>query len=383
MARASGLTVSALRFYDGAGVLPPATVDPATGYRRYARRQLRAARLVAGLRRVDMPLAEITRVLDLHAADPAAVRRLLDAHLRRLEDGLADARREVARVRALLLAPEEPGPDRPGTGVGIRLTLAGRDLAGALDAVRFAVGVDPELPMLGGIWLEVEGTVLRLVATDRYRMAVAEVDADPARGDCDEPARGDCDDEPAAPNGAAGGARTPAVLAPVGFVDRARGLLEEGGPATVALDPAAITLRAGGRRLSGIPLRHDFPDYRRLLREAVGGPDRRRVVVDAVALRERLAGVPARTVVREDDGVHCPVNVLAVDATGRLSVSDPDAPADPDALRIGVNPEFLLDALDAAGPGQLLLELDGPIRPLAVRRSGDDRAFSILMPVRC
>jgi DNA-binding transcriptional MerR regulator len=33
MARASGLTVSALRFYDGAGVLVPAFVDPETGYR--------------------------------------------------------------------------------------------------------------------------------------------------------------------------------------------------------------------------------------------------------------------------------------------------------------------------------------------------------------
>lgn len=33
MARECGLTVSALRFYDGAGVLVPARVDPHTGYR--------------------------------------------------------------------------------------------------------------------------------------------------------------------------------------------------------------------------------------------------------------------------------------------------------------------------------------------------------------
>ena len=52
MARASGLSVSALRFYDGAGVLVPAEVDPDTGYRRYADDQLRAARLVASLRLV-------------------------------------------------------------------------------------------------------------------------------------------------------------------------------------------------------------------------------------------------------------------------------------------------------------------------------------------
>jgi DNA polymerase III subunit beta len=46
---------------------------------------------------------------------------------------------------------------------------------------------------------------------------------------------------------------------------------------------------------------------------------------------------------------------------------------------IAVNREFLLQALDAGGAGQLVLELDGPIKPLAVRGHG---TFSILMPVR-
>ncbi|HET6479798.1 MAG TPA: MerR family DNA-binding transcriptional regulator [Actinoplanes sp.] len=48
LARVSGLSVSALRFYDGAGVLVPAEVNPVTGYRRYADDQIRAARLIAG-----------------------------------------------------------------------------------------------------------------------------------------------------------------------------------------------------------------------------------------------------------------------------------------------------------------------------------------------
>src|SRR4051794_41580563 len=59
VARASGLAVSALRFYDRAGVLVPAEVDPVTGYRRYSGEQVRAARLIAGLRRVGLPVAEI------------------------------------------------------------------------------------------------------------------------------------------------------------------------------------------------------------------------------------------------------------------------------------------------------------------------------------
>ena len=52
VAALSGLPVSALRFYDGAGVLPPAMVDPASGYRFYLPSQVATARLVAHLRRV-------------------------------------------------------------------------------------------------------------------------------------------------------------------------------------------------------------------------------------------------------------------------------------------------------------------------------------------
>lgn len=48
MARDSGLNVSALRFYDGAGVLVPAWVDPVSGYRWYGPEQLEESQLLAG-----------------------------------------------------------------------------------------------------------------------------------------------------------------------------------------------------------------------------------------------------------------------------------------------------------------------------------------------
>ncbi|CAM5590783.1 MerR family transcriptional regulator OS=Streptomyces tendae OX=1932 GN=GUR47_29465 PE=3 SV=1 [Streptomyces tendae] len=63
---------------------------------------------------------------------------------------------------------------RSGT---VHLSLPASALAAALNAVRFAVGKDPDLPMLGGVLFEVEGDALHVVATDRYRMAVARTDA--------------------------------------------------------------------------------------------------------------------------------------------------------------------------------------------------------------
>src|SRR3954468_11254831 len=168
VARASGLALSALRFYDSAGVLVPAKVDPATGYRRYTDDQVRAARLIAGLRRVGMPVAEIGEAVR-ELGDPDAMRDRLDRHRRRLEDGLADAKRELLRIHTLLDLEEN---------LMTRITLPGAALAAALDAVRFAAGAktqpdpaDPAMP--AGVLFETGAGTLTLVATDRYRMAVA------------------------------------------------------------------------------------------------------------------------------------------------------------------------------------------------------------------
>lgn len=346
LARAAGLTVSALRFYDRTRVLVPAWVDGQTGYRWYTAGQLRAARLVAGLRRVGMPLAGITAAVQ--AAEPAVVHGLLDAHLRRLEDGLVDARRELSRIRALL--------DHEENVMTTRLTLHRADLVAALDAVRFAVGVDPQLPQLATVCVDVEADTLTLVATDRYRLAVA---------------------------GTAAAVTGPAVRVPVpaAAVDRARDLLGRATAAQVTLDVSAdgVTLTVGEERISGAAVDVDYPDHRRLLGDRVAASPARRATVDVAALRAALADAP--TVVREHDGVRHDVTVLSVDDRGTLALVGDD-PSTGGELRVGVNREFLLDALDAGDRGQLVLELDGPITPLAVRRPDDERTFSLLMPIR-
>jgi DNA-binding transcriptional MerR regulator len=71
-ARRSRLSAKALRLYDQLGLLPPARVDEASGYRFYEPAQLKQARLIAALRELHVPLAEIKAILPLepvHAAD--------------------------------------------------------------------------------------------------------------------------------------------------------------------------------------------------------------------------------------------------------------------------------------------------------------------------
>jgi DNA-binding transcriptional MerR regulator len=64
-ARRSRLSAKALRLYDGLGLLPPARVDEDSGYRFYEPGQLRQARLIAALRQLQVPLAEIKAILPL------------------------------------------------------------------------------------------------------------------------------------------------------------------------------------------------------------------------------------------------------------------------------------------------------------------------------
>jgi DNA-binding transcriptional MerR regulator len=330
MARRSGLSVSALRYYDGAGLLVPASVDAASGYRRYRPDQVVTARVLANLRRVGLPLAEVARVLS--AATPAEAAAVLDRHLGRLEAGLADARQVLSRVRSLLEVTEATPMSVP------TLTLAPAELAAAIDQVRFAVSTDPELPALGGVLVETDRTAVRLVTTDRYRLAVAD-----AGGPVSDP--------------------TTTVLVAAAFLDEVRARLDDAGSAEVEVAQDRVVVRIDGTEQVGQRLEHDFPSYRMLLPSS---EMEHQVGLDVPGLRSALPDQPG------------PVTRLTV-AGDRLVVGGPDEGAD---VVLGVNPEFLLQALAAAGSDQLVLELDGPITPMAIRAVDDTGTFSLLMPVR-
>lgn len=348
-ARDSGLGVSALRFYDRAGVLVPAWVDPVSGYRWYEPGQVEEARLLRRLRRAGMPLADIRLVLaGWSGADTELVRTLLEAHLGRLERGLSDAREEFSALRAVLDHRENVMTSLRTAAV--RLSLAAPELAAALDTVRFAVSTDRELPMLGGILFDIEGESLHVVATDRYRMAVARAGVAGHEGDRVQ------------------------LVVPTPLADAIRALLDGEGAVGLTVDGDRVTLEAGDRQAAGPRLDHDFPDYRRLIPQTAG----RRVLVEAGAFRQDLETGPVRS--GEDGGQALSVLKAQDDGTVTLHA---DADGDPD--RVAVNRDFLLDAVDALAAGsddRLALELVTPTAPITIRRPDDEEAFSLLMPVR-
>lgn len=124
---ATWLSVKALRLYDERGLLVPARVDRATGYRRYAEDQIATAGRIALLRRAGIGLADIERFL---AAPTAAV---IDRWLADLaaETG---ARRRPLEALAFALGFDTSLPEEPAMAVIIRPVDSAAELVTAFDA---------------------------------------------------------------------------------------------------------------------------------------------------------------------------------------------------------------------------------------------------------
>jgi serine/threonine protein phosphatase PrpC len=98
----SGLSAKRLRTYAAEGLIVPAAVDPASGYRYYSPSQLRSAQLIDALRQAGMPLAEIRVLMGEPSLDQ------LDVWARQLERDSTLRQRALGLARDLLIEIESP-----------------------------------------------------------------------------------------------------------------------------------------------------------------------------------------------------------------------------------------------------------------------------------
>ncbi|AJP05741.1 transcriptional regulator [Streptomyces cyaneogriseus subsp. noncyanogenus] len=352
-ARRVGLAPSALRFYDDCGVLPPVRVDGATGYRYYAPGQEARAVLVRRMREAGMPLTDVCQVLD---GSGERARAVLEAHVRRVRETAEAARSAVEEILRDLEGAGGPA----GGGSGARARIGGAELAGAVRQVAPAAA-DPavceEFPVLGCVLIELDGQEVRLVATDRYRLAVRAL-------------------RPSSPAG-----ESCRILVRVPDLREAAAWALRRAEAVVEIGPGGARLRDGdapdeSRDLPAVA--GTFPDYRQVL-DALPAV-RHRIVTDRAALGAALAEVEAAaggpvtvragqdrlTLVPRGSGAR----ELAAVCTG--------APVPP----VAFNPGVLLPAVEAGVGPDVLLEFASPDLPVLVR-SADQGSFSTLvMPVR-
>lgn len=153
LARACGLTASALRFYDDCGLLVPVRVDAVTGYRYYSEAQIARGVLIRRLRGIGVPLEVVSEIMH---GDEARAERLLDEHVAEL----AQRAREAATVVRVIKAE-----------IGAGVVLSAVVLAAAIEQVCSAAALDREIPVLAGVLVESTADSVTFTATDRYRLS--------------------------------------------------------------------------------------------------------------------------------------------------------------------------------------------------------------------
>lgn len=130
-AKLAGLTVPQLRHYDRRGILLPAARDRRSGYRYYSEAQAQAARVIALLRSIDVPLGDIQELLA--APEPERVRRVFAEHRLRVERRLGEARAALESIDRIIrrgelmdtAADDHDRCARPASEAPARLTADG------------------------------------------------------------------------------------------------------------------------------------------------------------------------------------------------------------------------------------------------------------------
>jgi DNA-binding transcriptional MerR regulator len=100
----TGLSVKTLRFYDERGLLKPAQVDAATGYRYYNVESEERARVIAGLRAMQFSLEDIAGIL-AECGDEGDLLEQLDRQRQSVEHRIR-ADRKVAKALAQMINDE-------------------------------------------------------------------------------------------------------------------------------------------------------------------------------------------------------------------------------------------------------------------------------------
>lgn len=339
-ARRSGLTSSALRFYADSGLLPPAEVDPVSGYRYYSADQVARATLLRQLREIAMPLAGVEAVLD---SGPDEASRLLDEHVSKVVEDAAAARQKAAVVKSAL-----------GHVPGLAITaLKGPVLADAVEQVMTATAHEPGLPVLAGLRIEASHEAVTLTATDRYRLSTRTlVPAEPPSQTWAGTVDGD------------------EMRAAVTEIRRS---------ALVRLEavPHGIWLRMAGREDRHCRLLPDeFPDHRLMLRSL--GEVTTRVTVSKEPLLRALEEHPGVRIALHTAGHG--MNIVSVDDEHR-DIPLP-ATATGRALRICFESTTLYPAVSTAIGPDVMLDLRGVDRPVTIRSADRGDLTTLAMPIK-
>lgn len=285
-----------------------------------------------------------------------------------VEIAVDGARASINCGNARFSLPTMPVEDYPQLPAQPSLAgeVAGDAFGQAVTQVAVAAGKDDTLPMLTGMRLEISGSSLTMVATDRFRLAMREFAWEPAEGLADA-----------------------AVLVPARtLAEAAKSLGAGGGKVSVGLagGEGLLGLSGSGRYTTTRLLDAEFPPYRQLLPAQHSS----RAVIGVSPLSEAIK----RVSLVAERGTQ--VRLEFSEGTLRLSAGGDDEGSAEEELgvdyegepvTIAFNPAYLVDGLGALHADRAELTFTTPNRPALIKPADEEGQvipgyLYLLMPVR-
>jgi len=285
-----------------------------------------------------------------------------------VEIAVDGARASINCGNARFSLPTMPVEDYPQLPAQPALAgeVAGDAFGQAVTQVAVAAGKDDTLPMLTGMRLEISGSSLTLVATDRFRLAMREFAWEPVEG---------LDDA--------------AVLVPARtLAEAAKSLGASGAKVSVGLasSEGMLGLAGSGRYTTSRLLDAEFPPYRQLLPAQHSS----RAVIGVSPLSEAIK----RVSLVAERGTQ--VRLEFADGSLRLSAGGDDEGSAEEELQvdyegepvtIAFNPGYLVDGLGALHADRAELTFTTPNRPALIKPADEQGQvvpgyLYLLMPVR-
>jgi len=303
-------------------------------------------------------LADIVRSLE-----PGAV--TIESEGEKIEIGAARSRFSL-RTFPVADFPSLPEPPEPAT------FLPAAGLASALRQVVRAASGDDARPLLTGVLIAPEGTGVRLVATDSYRLALRDIEGSDAFVGTSQilvPARALAELQRLSALGSG--------------KDSATGADGDGGAKVgLSIGDHDVTFTAGDVKVSTRLLDGTYPDYRQLIPAEYPnhlhvGKDSLLDALRRVRLLVRDNTTPVRLSMR-----HGGVDLTVVSQEVGDASETVDADFEGEDLTIAFNPTYLIDGVEAVAGDEVLLETVDATKPATVRAAEETDFRYLLMPVR-
>lgn len=240
-------------------------------------------------------------------------------------DGEDDPRMVVKSGRSRFKLPvlgADMFPSIPDDTWETTFSIPAEVFADALTRTVFAVGSDMAMPALHGVFLEIRGTDIAAVATNRYR--VSRIIG-------------------TAPKGSE---KMPSVILPTKFVNQVVKALGETGDATVSVSKNKVRVVVNGTTLTGKTVDYDYVDYARLIPAEYDNIAR--VDKDTFAAACRRAAI-AGDVDKNGTGIRLAFTSGTLTITGRNhdgeAMDEIEADYDGPDFAVGSGVQYILDAI--------------------------------------